>query len=248
MTEYGIVYNTTLNESLRELPAIPTVRFPDIHDFETIGLDEELVNLEAYGLAIDPQYSRQGIPGAMKTQYARETVAKMLARANSCLPKGYHLKVYDAWRPISVQQSLWDRFRAEMTSRHPDASEEEIDRLTAFFVSRPSHDILHPSLHSTGGAIDVTLIDDSGCEYAMGTGFDDFSDRAWTDHFEQHETDERFEAIKLNRRLLYHTMTSVGFTNLPSEWWHYDYGTKFWGHFLNQKALYRGILDANATA
>ena len=40
-------------------------------------------------------------------------------------------------------------------------------------------------------------------------------------------------------------MISVGFTNLPSEWWHYDYGTKFWAYFNNTDALYSGILDIN---
>lgn len=40
-------------------------------------------------------------------------------------------------------------------------------------------------------------------------------------------------------------MCNAGFTNLPSEWWHYDYGTRFWGFFTGNQALYEGILDAD---
>jgi D-alanyl-D-alanine dipeptidase len=40
-------------------------------------------------------------------------------------------------------------------------------------------------------------------------------------------------------------MIQAGFTNLPSEWWHYDYGTKFWGYFTGNDALYKGIIDVN---
>ena len=43
--------------------------------------------------------------------------------------------------------------------------------------------------------------------------------------------------------MLYNVMLQSGFTNLPSEWWHYDYGTKFWGYYKKKDALYKGIID-----
>ena len=36
-------------------------------------------------------------------------------------------------------------------------------------------------------------------------------------------------------------MTEVGFTNLPSEIWHYDYGDRAWAFYNNEPALYKGI-------
>ena len=74
----------------------------------------------------------------------------------------------------------------------------------------------------------------------MGTEFDNFSNKAWTNHYEEYTQNDE---IRDNRRLLYWTMINAGFTNLPSEWWHYDYGTKFWAYFNNTNALYEGILD-----
>ena len=48
-----------------------------------------------------------------------------------------------------------------------------------------------------------------------------------------------------NRRMLYNVMTAAGFTNLPSEWWHYDYGDNMWAQLTGGKAIYAGILDAD---
>ena len=42
-----------------------------------------------------------------------------------------------------------------------------------------------------------------------------------------------------NRRLLYSVMHEAGFTNLPSEWWHYDAGDQLWAHYgKHERAVY----------
>jgi D-alanyl-D-alanine dipeptidase len=153
--------------------------------------------------------------------------------------------VWDGYRPIAVQKRLWDQYRGTLRIEHPEYTEEELDFRTSFFVSKPSNDPDHPSLHNTGGAVDLTLCDaDGNCLY-MGSAFDDFSGRAWTNHFEPgYEGHETNLAACRNRRILYHAMTRAGFTNLPSEWWHYDYGDKFWSAFKGKPAMYRGILCA----
>ena len=38
-------------------------------------------------------------------------------------------------------------------------------------------------------------------------------------------------------------MINAGFSNLPSEWWNYEYGSKFWTYFHNTDALYKGQLE-----
>lgn len=73
----------------------------------------------------------------------------------------------------------------------------------------------------------------------MGTTFDDFSPKAWSNHFKKFEENK---VVRDNRRLLYNIMIESGFTNLPSEWWHYDFGTKFWAYFTQNLALYKGEL------
>lgn len=221
---------------------IPKIEFPSIDIYHIANLDEPLVSLQEAGFLCDSQYYQQGLKGSLSDCYARKSVVGMLKVAESYLPDGLKFKIYDAYRPIQVQQSLWDSFRAKQIEEHPNASEEEIDRFTGFFVSKPSYDETKPSLHNTGGAVDLTLVTNNGYALNMGTLFDDFSNRAWTNHFEEHE--HCLEAQE-NRRILYNAMIKAGFTNLPSEWWHYDFGTKFWGYFKHRDALYHGILKSD---
>lgn len=221
---------------------IPTIEFPSVTEYNIIDNEEPLISLSKLGFLCESQYYIQGIEGSLNDCYARSTVAVKLKHAQDMLPSGLKFKVYDAYRPICVQQHLWDFYRQRIKSEYPKLSEEELDKKTSFFVSKPSYDEFLPSLHNTGGAIDLTLVTDNGYALNMGTLFDDFTDRAWTNHFEVHA--DCLE-VRENRRILYNVMINAGFTNLPSEWWHYDYGTKFWSYFKNTDALYKGILEYN---
>ena len=219
---------------------IPTIKVPSITDFDILGLDEKIISCKEAGFVVCSQYYFQGVAGAAPDCYLRESVLKKLIEAQKLLPEGMKFKIWDGYRPIVIQQRLWNFYRQDVKNKYPELSDEEIDFKTSFFVSKPSYDVKKPSLHNTGGAVDLTIIDSNGNELDMGTAFDDFSDRAWSNHFEEYE--ENIIA-RDNRRILYNAMINAGFTNLPSEWWHYDYGTKFWGYFTNQTALYEGILN-----
>lgn len=219
---------------------IPKIAVPSISDYNINYLNEEIVSLSKAGFVCESQYSKQGVPGSYADCYARKSVVEKLLLAQSLLPEGLKFKIYDGYRPICIQQRLWNYYRQDIKNKNPGLSDEEIDFKTSFFVSKPSFDEKKPSLHNTGGAIDLTLITNDGYALNMGTLFDDFTDRAWTNHFEEYENNEE---VTKNRRILYNVMIEAGFTNLPSEWWHYDYGDKFWAYFNNTDALYEGILD-----
>ena len=104
------------------------------------------------------------------------------------------LKVYDCYRPLSVQKLMWKIV--------PD------DR----YVANP----VNGSRHNRGSAVDVTLVDKFGKELEMPTGFDDFSDRAHRDY------NNVSKAAKENRRTLEAAMIKRGFIALQTEWWHFD--------------------------
>ncbi len=221
---------------------IPKVEFPSIKDYNILNIDEPIESLSKHGFEISPQYYIQGVPGSYLDCYARVGVIDKLKEAKKNLPKNLDFLIFDGYRPICVQQRLWDCYRQNIKIKYPNLTDEELDFKTSFFVSMPSYDICKPSLHNTGGAIDLTLIDNNGKRLNMGTDFDDFTNKSWTNYFEECEDNKD---VRDNRRILYEAMISVGFTNLPSEWWHYDYGTKFWAYFNNTDALYSGILDIN---
>lgn len=125
----------------------------------------------------------------------RESVARRLSRVQEDLSKtGLGLKIHDGYRPLSIQRQMW----AVM----PD------DR----YVADPAKG----SRHNRGAAVDVTLVDSSGRELEMPSGYDEFSERAHLDY--QGGTTS---ALK-NRDRLVRAMRRRGFTPLATEWWHYD--------------------------
>lgn len=220
--------------------AIPAIDVPEVLSYPTDYREEELVSMKERGFVISSQYYARQLPGSFPDCYLRRSVADRLERAQASLPNGLRFKLYDGYRPLQIQKALWDYFIRVVRENHPGAPEDEIKRLTSYFVSEPSYDAEHPSLHNTGGAVDLSLIDADGDDLDMGTSFDSFKETAWSAHFEHNNSNL---TARTNRRILYRAMLDAGFTNLPSEWWHYDYGTKFWSHFTGHPALYRGILD-----
>ncbi len=240
-----------LQETLASLIAdigAPTTRLPVmgkplLTGIGIEGVEEEIVSLGALGIRCDSQYYKQGIRGSYPDCYARKSVAERLLTAQSYLPEGIYLKIYDAYRPVMVQQSIWDKFRAEIAAEHPEYSEEELDKSTMRFVARPTLERALLPLHSTGGAVDLTLVYEDGEELDMGCCFDCFRELAAAAYF---ETNNENLTARENRRLLCSVMQRAGFTSLPSEWWHFDYGTRFWAKLSGrEKALYYGVVSCD---
>lgn len=187
-------------------------------------------------------YYAQGIKGAVDRCLVRESVAKKLSEAVKLLPDGYGFKLYDTWRPYEVQYSLYYNYFGELadTGKYEDYTVRQLRELTKTFVSLPKKGGEISFVHSTGGAVDLTIVDEKGRELDMGSGFDEFSEKSNTDYYEVHDGNE---TVRANRRLLYHVMTECGFTSLPSEWWHFDYGDKFWAFYTGEAVLYRSLYE-----
>jgi D-alanyl-D-alanine dipeptidase len=74
----------------------------------------------------------------------------------------------------------------------------------------------------------------------MGTEADEIAPASVTRWFEEHPE----EPFTTNRRLLFHAMTSAGFTNYLGEWWHFDYGNQRWANVSGVgTALYGATAD-----
>lgn len=94
----------------------------------------------------------------------RAEVARRLAVADSVLGP-VSLVVVEGHRSTAVQERFWNHRYAEVKEAHPDWIAAEISEETARFVAPPTG---HPP-HSTGGAVDVILVDPSGVEIDMGS-------------------------------------------------------------------------------
>lgn len=124
----------------------------------------------------------------------RETVEKLKVAADALRKQGYRLRVYDCYRPLSVQWEMWKIF--------PKPG----------YVADPHHG----SNHNRGTAVDLTLADANGDEVEMPTGFDNFTRAA------HHGYSGATEAATKHRELLRETMEAAGFTRIRMEWWHYN--------------------------
>lgn len=115
------------------------------------------------------------------------------------------LIVYDAVRPMAVQQKMWEMVRA---------TDKQV------YVSNPANG---GGLHNYGAAVDVSLVDSSGRMVEMGSPFDYFGDEARPDKEDELAAQGRITHIALdNRRLLRRVMKEAGFRPLHSEWWHFN--------------------------
>jgi D-alanyl-D-alanine dipeptidase len=96
-------------------------------------------------------------------------------------------------------------------------------------------------IHSTGGSVDLTLVDESGAELDMGTGFDHFGPEAAALYFERGEVNKRAGD---NRRILRKALIEAGFRYDEDEWWHFDYGNQIWAAALHKpKAIYSEVKE-----
>ena len=166
----------------------------------------------------------------------KKVAIKLLNIANKLEKYGYGLCLYDGWRSYELQLILYNNYLETIQKNNPKLKQEKIEKLAMEFVSKPIKNDKYSFLHNTGGAIDLTLTK-NGQIVDMGTPFDDFSHRAYTNYFEKYLLDDE---IRNNRQILYNAMINEDFVNLSSEWWHYDYGDKVWASVKNKDVIYVG--------
>ena len=128
--------------------------------------------------------------------YLRKSTAEALVKANEAFKQlGYRIKLFDCYRPLSVQKKMWKI----LPGTH--------------YVANPAKG----SKHNRGAAVDLTLVDAQGKELNMGTPFDFFGKEA------HHTYTEHSKEVLENRKLLKETLDKYNFKSIYSEWWHYEY-------------------------
>ena len=129
----------------------------------------------------------------------RREPAYALAQVQRALrAEGLGLKIWDAYRPV----------------RATDAMVRCTERTGRTDLVRDGY-IAARSRHNLGVAVDLTLVDATGREVAMGTAFDTFSPAA-------HTANASGEVLA-NRLRLQRAMERAGFAAYDQEWWHFSY-------------------------
>ncbi len=119
--------------------------------------DEIFTHSIYFGEKKDSPYPSSSLEGSLVTMFVRQEAAQQLKKAQLLLPTGMYLIVFDAYRTLRVQQSLYDGYLNELKTMHPDLTDEELSKATQVFVSIPSTDPNRPSPHNTGGSVDTAI-------------------------------------------------------------------------------------------
>ena len=197
---------------------------------------EPLVDLRSVqGLFID--LSRENVQKkSAHISLVRKTIGEMLLKAQNILPSEYKLMIKEGHRDIETQRELFDEYIDFLKKEFPNLSEEELYKKASAYVAPP--EIVPP--HSTGGAIDLTLMTKDGKEIDMGTRFN--ADPEDSD-FSNYTNAVVPEDIREKRQMLKNAMENVGFVNYPTEWWHWSYGDRYWAFIKGKPFALYGSID-----
>ena len=194
--------------------------------FEEIPIaenNEPLVDLNDYPFIIEPSYFKQGL-SELPTLKLRKGIADKLLKIQQLFEGKYRFKIWDGYRPRKVQDAIYNSFYEKLSRENPGWDDKRLSHATEQFVTKATTQKRTPP-HATGGAVDLTLVDESGRELDMGTEFDFFGPEAAPFYFESAGSNI---LARENRKVLREAMTKEGFTPDEDEWWHFDFGNQLW--------------------
>ncbi len=172
---------------------------PSVHIDMKYASNENFMHLNMYG--------------CLRKAYVLPHVAEMLLVSQNALLElfpDYSLIVYDAARPLQIQQMMWDSLTLPV--------HEKIR-----FLSNPKRG----SLHNFGAAVDVSIVDCTGKPIDMGTEYDYIGEPAHPVREQQMLEQGRITADQIaNRQLLRKVMRQGGFWGIQTEWWHFNAMTR----------------------
>ena len=174
--------------------------------------------------------------------HLRQGVLDSLIQAQAQLQlkhPGWRIQIFDAYRPVAVQQFMVDYTFAQVAdsqkltlSELTASQRQEIWQQVYQIWAMPSLDPLTPPPHSTGAAVDITLVDAAGKIVNMGSAIDEISPMSHPDYFASSTISEQ-QQYDYHRQLLRNVMHFAGFARHPGEWWHFCQGDQMWAWLSN---------------
>ncbi len=205
------------------------------------------IPLENFAVVTPHPYATLGAPyGDFSPYFLRQGVLQKLLRAQSHLQTnhpGWQLQIFDAYRPIPVQQFMVDYTFNQLAEKAglnaENLSKEQRSHLTTKvteFWAVPSANPNTPPPHSTGAAVDLTLVNEQGIAVNMGSAIDEISPRSYPDHFAD-SSESQAQQYHHHRSVLAKAMNTAGFQQHPNEWWHFSTGDQLWAYQTGAGAI-----------
>lgn len=174
------------------------------------------------------QYCPELMLDQPRMNYKRETlvrksVAEMLCKAAKSLPKGYRLGMIEGWRGPHIQRRMYMMTWNMMKEKNPEWSETKLKRVVNQFTAPPNKVV--PPPHSTGGAVDVNLLNEDGQRLDHSSPYHPHDPKGFF-----FDAPGLSDVARRNRDILAEAMLAGGLTNYPSEYWHWSYGDQGWAY------------------
>ena len=223
------------------------------HQIQIEECGESLIHipLDNFSVELPHPYVKLGAEYGEKSPYClRKGVVQALLEAQFLLDKRHpewKLKIYDAYRPVGVQQFMVN-YTFEQLVKSQNVNERQLSAQKRQDLwgkvyqiwAVPSLDRAMPPPHSTGAAIDLTIINNKGESLDMGGEIDELSERSHPDYY-LNDQDATKQQYHRHRQLLNRVMINAGFRRHPGEWWHFSLGDQMWAWLCNQENSSRGV-------
>lgn len=215
---------------------------PEILAIPVVENHEPLLDLkEQTQIAFGPSPE---IPNNTDYTQMRRTVYEKLLQAQSFLPQGIKLALYEGLRSLTLQKQLFDGHFASLQELHPEWTPEAIFRETTKLVSPVLNQDGSQNIppHSTGAAVDVYLIDQKGNALSMGIDINDWDATRDTELFFT-ACPKISEEAKKHRAIMGGALEKAGFVNYPTEYWHWSYGDRYWAYHTGHPHAFYGSVS-----
>lgn len=168
-------------------------------------------------IAVDPSFASR----SLYYSFVRLSVAKRLSTAKQFLPEGIRFLIKEGYRPLHIQERAFDRAVERVKAYSSNHDLRHCMAEASKYVAPP-----HVAPHPTGGAVDLTLIDENGAELDLGTPYDAIPEESYNATF--FDAANISDKARENRRILARVLQAAGFVNYFTEWWHWSYGDRYW--------------------
>lgn len=217
------------------------VRYQDLLKIKVKDCQEDLVVID--NSIIPNNYLKNGEKMKKVTRgkmYVRRQVYERLIKAQNKLQMfndKYSLFVTYGYRSLEIQEERFNCILKKIKQKNKNFSQIELYEAAHRMVAVPE-----VSGHPTGGAIDVTIINQETKKIInFGSQIYDYSNKR---HYVF--SPEIRDNAKRNRLLLRNLMMKMGFAPFDGEWWHFSYGDREWAFYYKKPfAIYKQISSSS---
>lgn len=209
------------------------ITYCDLKDINVDDCGECFSSLSNTNIA----YRTQGefiTPSTGKDIFVRQSVVEKLNNAQKYISELFpncRLEVVYGYRSLDVQNSTYQKIKAEIVQQYPDYDADQINEEVHRFIAVPD-----VAGHPTGGAVDVQIIGQDGQLIDMGTKAQEFVKESYVFYPLVSKT------TWFNRQKLRQAMICAGFSPFDGEWWHFSYGDKEWAKYYSKpNAIYAQV-------